>query len=118
MADNMAVLQSIRNFFVTAEPAEIEVIVPAPLCTYSIHPLTREHIDEVLSLNMRCFKNGENYTRGTFSFLLNEARTLSYRVADDAGTMVGFIFVMINSDGVGHLTTIGVAPEHRRRGIA
>jgi ribosomal-protein-alanine N-acetyltransferase len=25
---------------------------------------------------------------------------------------------MLNEDGAGHLTTIGVAPEHRRRGIA
>jgi ribosomal-protein-alanine N-acetyltransferase len=32
--------------------------------------------------------------------------------------MVAFAFVMVNPNGAGHLTTIGVAPEHRRRGIA
>lgn len=31
--------------------------------------------------------------------------------------MAGFAFVMMNPDGAGHLTTIGVAPEHRRRGL-
>jgi ribosomal-protein-alanine N-acetyltransferase len=33
--------------------------------------------------------------------------------------MAAFIFVMTNTkDGTGHITTIGVAPEHRRRGLA
>jgi ribosomal-protein-alanine N-acetyltransferase len=32
--------------------------------------------------------------------------------------MVGFIFIMLNQNGAGHITTIGVAPEHRRRGLA
>ena len=32
--------------------------------------------------------------------------------------MVAFAFVMENENGSAHLTTIGVAPEHRRRGLA
>jgi ribosomal protein S18 acetylase RimI-like enzyme len=32
--------------------------------------------------------------------------------------MAGFVFVLVNIDGSAHLTTIGVAPEHRRRGLA
>jgi [ribosomal protein S18]-alanine N-acetyltransferase len=35
-----------------------------------------------------------------------------------AGEMVGFAFVMVNENNAAHLTTVGVAPEHRRRGIA
>jgi ribosomal-protein-alanine N-acetyltransferase len=34
------------------------------------------------------------------------------------GELVSFAFIMINQNGAAHLTTIGVAPEHRRRGIA
>jgi len=34
------------------------------------------------------------------------------------GEMAAFVFVLVNPDGTGHLTTIGVAPEHRRRGLA
>jgi ribosomal-protein-alanine N-acetyltransferase len=34
------------------------------------------------------------------------------------GEIAAFAFVMINANGAAHLTTIGVAPEHRRRGIA
>ena len=69
-------------------------------------------------LNLRCFKNGENYTRHTFAYLLGDPKTLSYRVVTPNGEMVGFVFVLIGENGSGHLTTIGVAPEHRRRGLA
>ncbi len=114
----MAVLDSIRNFLRPAMPAEPEIIVPAPPSEYSIRPLTPDHLAEVLRLNIRCFRNGDNYTKHTFEYLLNEPRTLSYRVSCDTGEMVGFAVVMINENGAAHLTTIGVAPEHRRRGIA
>lgn len=114
----MAVLQTIRNFFVPVPVGEPEIVRPAAATTYSIHPLTEKHLNEVLRLNVRCFRNGENYTKHTFSYLLNEPRNLSYRVVTAAGEMVGFVFVLVNEDGSGHLTTIGVAPEHRRRDLA
>lgn len=113
----MAVFQTIRNFFVPAEIAEPEIVVPAPPTVYEIRPLTDKHLKEVLRLNLRCFKKGENYTKHTFSFLLTEPNTLSYRVTTPTDKIVGFVFVMI-SQGTGHITTIGVAPEHRRRGLA
>jgi len=113
----MAVLQIIRNLFVPTEIVETEIIVPAPATTYEIHPLTEKHLKEVMRVNLRCFKKGENYTKHTFSYLLNEPTTLSYRVAAPDEPIVGFVFVMTNQ-GTGHITTIGVAPEHRRRGLA
>lgn len=114
----MAVLQTIRNLFVPTEPSVPEIIVPAPLTTYDIHPLTLRHLKEVLRLNIRCFRDGENYTKHTFSYLLNEPNTLSYRVVTPSDEMVAFVVVMVSESGAAHLTTIGVAPEHRRRGIA
>jgi ribosomal-protein-alanine N-acetyltransferase len=114
----MAVLQTIRNFFVQTDAEEPEIITAAPPTDYEIRPLTDRHQKEVTALNLRCFKNGENYTKHTFAYLLGDANTLSYRVVTSGGEMVGFVFVMLNDDGAGHLTTIGVAPEHRRRGIA
>jgi ribosomal-protein-alanine N-acetyltransferase len=98
--------------------AEPEVIVPAPPTEYQIRPLTIEQLPEVLRLNIRCFRNGDNYTKHTFDYLLNEPRTLSYRVVTPADEMVGFAFVMVNENNAAHLTTVGVSPEHRRRGIA
>ncbi|MEJ7699673.1 MAG: hypothetical protein WKF71_08535 [Pyrinomonadaceae bacterium] len=41
-----------------------------PSTVYEIRPLTELHLKEVLTLNLRCFKEGENYTKYTFSYLL------------------------------------------------
>ncbi|MEO8648897.1 MAG: GNAT family N-acetyltransferase [Acidobacteriota bacterium] len=114
----MAVLQTILNFFGPAVPEETGATEPAPPSDYSIHPLTSANLEEVIRLNNRCFRNGENYTKHTFNYLLSEPGTLSYRIVDDHGNMAGFIFVMITNEGCGHVTTIGVAPEHRRRALA
>ena len=113
----MAVLQIIRNLFVSTELVEPEIIVPAAPTSYEIHPLTEKNLKEVMRLNLRCFKKGENYNKHTFAFLMNDPTTLSYRVATPNEQIVGFIFVM-TTNGIGHITTIGVAPEHRRRGLA
>jgi ribosomal-protein-alanine N-acetyltransferase len=115
----MAILDRLYSFFVPVQvEEEPETIVPAPATTYEICPLTDKHLKEVLKLNLRCFKTGENYTKYTFNYLLSEPNCLSYRVVTANGQMVGFIFVMTNKDGTGHITTIGVAPEHRRRALA
>lgn len=114
----MAVLQTIRNLFVPVDIGEPEIVVPAAPTVYSIHPLTDKNLNEVLRLNVRCFRNGENYTKHTFSYLLGEPRNLSYRIVTATGEMAGFVFVLVNEDGSAHLTTIGVAPEHRRRKLA
>ena len=114
----MAVLQTIRNFLgSTPSIVEPEAIVPALPTTYTIRPLTRDHLPEVLRLNLRCFRNGENYTKHTFAYLFNAPNILSYRAATPTDETVGFVFVMMNENGSGHLTTIGVAPEHRRRRV-
>jgi len=114
----MAVLQTIRKLFVAAEPSEHRDVVPAPPAEYSIKPLTEKNIKEVLKLNFRCFQNGENYTKHTFLYLLNEPGILSYQIVTEHDEMAAFAFVMVTESGMGHLTTIGVAPEHRRRNLA
>ena len=116
--ERMAVFQKIREFFVPPPEIETEEIVPAPFTDYDVRPLTEKQLNEVLKLNLRCFKSGENYTKYTFSYLLNEPNCLSYRIVTPTGRMVGFIFIMTADDGAAHITTIGVAPEHRRRGLA
>ncbi len=114
----MAVLQTIRNLFIPAQEIQPEFVIPAPPTTYAIRSLTINHLEEVLRLNLRCFRNGENYTKHTFTYLLNEPNALSYRIVSADEAMTGFLCVMINDDGTAHITTIGTAPEHRRRGLA
>jgi len=114
----MAVLQKIRELLSPPE-VENEEIVPASEAAYKILPLTIKELKEVWRLNQRCFKKGENYPRQTFSFLLSEPNTLSYRAVVIASEeTVGFIFITLAEDGAGHITTLGVAPEHRRRSLA
>jgi len=114
----MAVLQTIRSLFVPVPQTVPETIIPAPLTEYRIAPLTDSHIKELVRLNQRCFTNGDSYSKHTFNYLLSEPNTLSYQTVSREGELVAFAFVMVNQNGAAHLTTIGVAPEHRRRGIA
>ncbi len=115
----MAVMQKIKEFFIPTDFEEKpEVVIPAPPTTYSIHPLTAKKLNEVLLLNLRCFNRGENYTKETFAYLLNEPNVVSYQIVTASKKMVGFIFIIVNTKDVGHITTIAVAPEHRKRGLA
>ena len=57
-----------------------------------MRPLTVDHLKEVLRLNIRCFRNGDNYTKHTFDYLLNEPRTLSYSVRTPSDELVGVRF--------------------------
>jgi [ribosomal protein S18]-alanine N-acetyltransferase len=114
----MAVLETIKSLFVPSIAPDTREIVPAPPTKYAIKPLTSAHLKEILRLNLRCFTAGDSYNKHTLTYLLNEPRTLSYRAVTAEGEIAAFAFVMINANGAAHLTTIGVAPEHRRRGIA
>jgi ribosomal-protein-alanine N-acetyltransferase len=112
----MAVLQKLRSIWRGDE--EEEIITLAPLTSYEVVPLTLSQIDEVCKLNRRCFPLGDSYTRHTFNFLLTEPKGLAYCIVTPERTMTAFIVIMVNQDGAGHITTLGVAPEHRRRGLA
>jgi len=112
----MAVLKKIREIWSGDE--EPEVVIPAPATTYEISQLTVRYLEEVCKLNRRCFPLGDSYTRQTFSFLLSEPNGLAFCATTPDENLVAFIVTMVSEDGAGHITTLGVAPEHRRRGLA
>jgi ribosomal-protein-alanine N-acetyltransferase len=85
---------------------------------YEVRPLTVSQLDECWRLDQRCFVDGEAYSRETFEYLLTAQESVSYRAVTQNGMMVGFIVGLVEPDHTGHITTVGVAPEHRRRGIA
>lgn len=93
-------------------------LVNARGADYTLHPLTNAHLDAVWRLDQRCFIDGEAYTRDTFEFLLTAPECVSYRVVTLEGAMVGFIVGLVEPGATGHVTTLGVAPEHRRRHLA
>src|SRR5215218_186139 len=125
----MAVLKKIRSrlFSPPGEPAPLSPesaraaeVAPAqaPRERYDVRPLTVAQLDECWRLDLRCFVDGEAYSRETFEYLLTSPESVSYRAVTTDGTMVGFIVGIVEPDRTGHITTLGVAPEHRRRGIA
>ena len=123
----MAVLKKIRSRWWSQSEESAEPIVEhdsaaAPSliieARYDVRPLTVTQLDECWRLDQRCFVDGEAYSRDTFEYLLTAPESVSYRAVTHGGQMVGFIIGLVEPDHTGHVTTVGVAPEHRRRGLA
>jgi ribosomal-protein-alanine N-acetyltransferase len=124
----MAVLKKIRSRWWSqgegegegeaAEGYEPPSTSPLVEVRYEVRPLTVSQLDECWRLDQRCFVDGEAYSRETFEYLLTAPESVSYRAVTPNGMMVGFIVGLIEPDRTGHITTLGVAPEHRRRHIA
>ena len=121
----MAVLKKIRSRLFSAGAGEDEEVgadgavkTARAQSRYDVRPLTAAQLDECWRLDLRCFVDGEAYSRETFEYLLTSPESVSYRAVTPDGTMVGFIVGIVEPDRTGHITTLGVAPEHRRRGIA
>src|SRR5260370_2677107 len=93
-------------------------LVPPINARYDLRPLTISQIDEWWRLDQRCFVDGEAYSRDTFEYLLTAPESVSYRVVTQNSAMAGFVIGLLEPDHTGHITTIGIAPEHRRRRLA
>ena len=98
-------------------PANIALVPPID-ARYDVRPLTVTQMEECYHLDQRCFVDGEAYSRDTFEYLLTAPESVSYRVVTHNGTMAGFAIGLLEPDHTGHITTIGIAPEHRRRRLA
>src|SRR6267154_4992719 len=119
----MAVLKKFRprwwlNGRQSPEPQTSIALVPPINARYDLRPLTISQIDECWRLDQRCFVDGEAYSRDTFEYLLTATESVAYRVVTANASMVGFVIGLIEPDHTGHVTTVGVAPDHRRRQLA
>ena len=122
----MAVLKKIRSRWWSQGGESVDPVAGYDEATeptlvearYDVRPLTVTQLDECWRLDQRCFVDGEAYSRDTFEYLLTAPESVSYRAVTQGGAMVGFIIGLVEPDHTGHVTTVGVAPEHRRRRIA
>lgn len=83
----------------------------------TIQRLTVKDVHRCWELDQRCFADGEAYDLDTFHYLLTSPQAVARKVELTAGTMIGFAVGMIEPGGVGHVISVGVAPEWRRRGV-
>lgn len=81
-------------------------------------PLALMDLNELWLLDLRVFTDGEAYERETFRHLLANPACVARQVRSADGRMIAFTIGVIEDDGVGHITTIGVDPQHRRRNLA
>src|ERR1700686_2817117 len=93
-------------------------LVPPVNARYDLRPLTISQIEECWRLDQHCFVDGEAYSRDTFEYLLTAPESVSYRVVTQNSAMAGFVIGLLEPDHTGHITTIGIAPEHRRSRLA
>lgn len=121
----MAVLKKIRSRWWSQSGSqedypvpEEQAVKPAAGFRYDIRPLTISQLDECWRLDQRCFVDGEAYSRETFDYLLTAPESVAYRAVTGGGIMVGFVIGLVEPDHTGHVTTVGVAPDHRRRHLA
>ena len=120
----MAVLKKFRSRWWSPSDIEDEgekkekTPTPSWGTSYEIRSLTISQLDEVWRLDQRCFIDGEAYSRETFDYLLTAPESVSFRAVTPGGVMAGFVIGLVEPDHTGHVTTVGVAPEHRRRKLA
>ncbi|NOT61076.1 MAG: GNAT family N-acetyltransferase [Acidobacteria bacterium] len=84
----------------------------------ALKPLTLADLNDLWHLDLHVFFDGEAYERETFRYLLTNPQVIARQIKTEDGQMVAFALAMIEPDGVGHITTVGVATAYRRRGLA
>lgn len=92
---------------------KLEGVFRGTLC-----PLTLADLNELWLLDLAVFTDGEAYERETFRHLLSNPRCVGRQVRRGGDEMVGFAIGLVEDGGIGHITTIGVGREFRRRNLA
>ena len=84
-----------------------------------MRPAEREDLDALFALDQRCFRPGIAYSKTELRYFLFHLRSVSVVAEDDEG-IAGFAIVDFQLErgrSIGHIVTIDVAPERRRRGV-
>jgi len=87
----------------------------APLTTVRLEPMRAEHLPVILALEEQLF-GGEAWTEGMLRDELAAPESRHYVVALIEAEIVGYAG-LVSYDHEAHVTTIGVVPGHRCRGV-
>ncbi|MGB9676462.1 MAG: ribosomal protein S18-alanine N-acetyltransferase [Candidatus Bathyarchaeales archaeon] len=84
----------------------------------TIEDASLKHLDKLYEVETRCFEK-EAFTKQQIASLLASYNAVGL-IAKLNGEIVGFVIGMLyreNGKTVGHVLTVDVLPEHRRKGI-
>lgn len=84
-----------------------------------VEDASMKFLDKLYELETLCFDH-EAFTKDQLSYLLKDYNTFGL-IARLNGEIVGFIIARIESDeenAYGHIITVNVSPNYRRKGIA
>jgi len=84
----------------------------------TIEDASTKHLDKLHEIEMKCFKS-EAFTKQQIANLITDYNSISL-IAKANGEIVGFVIGMLykqNGKTVGHILTVDVLPEYRRRGV-
>ncbi len=84
--------------------------------SWVIRPFQQGDLARLHEIDQVCFPRDIAYSRAELRFYLHHPGSVSH-VADSAGHIVGFVVGIVRRDGTGHVITLDVIPEARRRGI-
>ncbi|MEM3789197.1 MAG: ribosomal protein S18-alanine N-acetyltransferase [Candidatus Bathyarchaeia archaeon] len=88
------------------------------MTTIKIEDASITHLERLFEIEMECFKS-EAFTKQQIAHLLTNQNCISL-IAKENDKIIGFIIGMVYvEDNVltGHILTIDVSPNHRRKGV-
>ena len=99
----------------------LKPIIIKVLGSIYIRDATIQDLDKIYEIESKCFEK-EHYSKNVLLYLLMNGSSIGL-VAEVKGKIVGFIIGIIEHNflgrnKVGHIYTIDVLPEYRRRGVA
>ena len=86
----------------------------------SIRRIEREDLDRLFALDRICFRPGIAYSKAELNYFIRHPRSLTYAAVDETDKLAGFAIAELESENgsrIGHIVTIDVSPDERRRGI-
>jgi ribosomal-protein-alanine N-acetyltransferase len=85
-----------------------------------IRKIEREDLDQLFALDKVCFRPGIAYSKADLNYFIRHPRSLSFAAVDSFEKLAGFAIAESHLEKgvrIGHIVTIDVAPDARRKGI-
>lgn len=73
-------------------------------------------LDSLYRIDRICFPEDIAFSRTELAFYLNQSKSIA-RVAEEAGSILGFVLARMEDPDFAHILTLDIVPEARRRGI-